>query len=293
MVVYFSDLTTREDVRNQLMRADLNGTDPAPVNSEDADFVEYVDSAIHSMSKAISLATHRVFVPYKDTKFWYFSDSKFLRNFLGTTYEPQLSLNEDLLVTSSITWDGSVLSASYFRELPYNELPYYAILFDRANLPSYGSDFDTSLQVAGIWGYHTNLNLAWETVSASVTLANATVTSLTVSDASLYKTWQYIRIEDEYLQITARNESTEVLTVRRGVNGTTAAAHTTQACQVFKPLPDIELAATRLVCYAYVHRNDRGNQVEVLPDGTVNLNTVPLMVQQTLRNYQKHSWGAV
>ncbi len=292
MPIYYSDFTTREDVRNQLMRGDLAGTDPAPVNSEDEDFVDYVDTAIHALSRFIAQQTHRVFVPYKDSKTWYFNDRRFLRN-LYACYPPKLDLDEDLLVLSSATWDGTLLSASYAREYPVNSLPYEAIQFDSTNLPSIGSDFGDGLIIAGIWGYHTNLAEAWETVSSSVTLGTSSVTSLSVTDASLYKTWQYIRIEDEYLQITARNETTDVLTIKRGVNGTTAAAHTAQACQVFKPVSDIELAATRLVCYAYSHRNDRGNQVEVLPDGTVNLNTVPLLVQATLRNYQKRSWGAV
>lgn len=291
---YYSDLTSREDVRDQLMRADLSGSDPAPVNSEDADFVDYVDGAIHAMSRFIGQYTDRAFVPYRDTKYWYFSDSRFLRWGYGYNAMPSIiPLPEDLIVTNSLTWDGTALSASYYRESPPNELPYDAIIFDSSNLPARGTDFDASLAISAIWGYRTSLVDAWVTISSSVTLASSSTTSLSVTDASLYKTWQYLKIEDEYLQVTARNETTDVLTVVRGVNGTTAAIHTAQACQIYKPLPDVEMAATRLVAYAYAHRNDRGNQVEILPDGTASLNTIPLLVQNTLRQYQRRSWGAV
>src|SRR5690348_9679888 len=125
MTRYYSDLTTREDVRDQLMRGDLDGTDPAPVNSEDADFVRYVDSAIHSMSRYIQQdsVTDRSFVPYKDTYSLHFNDPRFWREFWNNNF-PQMKLREDLLVTSSLTWDSTLLSASYYREMPANRLPH-------------------------------------------------------------------------------------------------------------------------------------------------------------------------
>jgi hypothetical protein len=113
------------------------------------------------------------------------------------------------------------------------------------------------------------------------------VTSLTVTNAAFYRVWQYIKIEDELLQITARNETTDALTVLRGVNGTTAAIHTAQACSVFNPVEDIRSAATHLAAWAYNNRADLGTQL-TLPDGGSIRNEVPAFVFDTILSLKRY-----
>lgn len=287
MTRYISDYTTREDVSDQLEKGDPGSGVPAPVTAEYNEFVAYVDRAVHAASQFLSRTTYRVFVPYKDTREYYFADMR-IDNNLWCYYGDYgiLRLDDDLIVTGSITWDGTLLSVSYYREHPNNRLPYSEIRFDRDNLPSWGTDFGDAIAVDGTWGYHDNLSQAYTTIEGSITI-NDSSTSLTVADAALYRTWQYIRLESELMQITARNESTEVLTVRRGVNGTTAASHSNVSVEVFNMVDDIRLAATRLAAWLYNHRNDLGTQL-ILTDGSAIRNEVPAMVDDTIASLRRY-----
>ena len=94
------------------------------------------------------------------------------------------------------------------------------------------------VRVTGRWGYRTRYaDDAWQLSGDSVQDAggiDVSVTTVTVADADgadwrqltpRFSPGQLIRIEDEYLRIDAVDTATNELTVRRGVNGTTAAAH--------------------------------------------------------------------
>jgi hypothetical protein len=287
MTRYISDVTTREDVSEQLEKSNPGSGVDAPVTAEYADFVAYVDRAVHAASQYITRKTERVFVPYKDTqeyKFRKFNDSNVW------CYDSQqgayiLKLREDLLVTSSVTWDDTLLSATDYDES--DTLPYRELHFDPATLLPRGTGFSDSVDVVGWWGYHDNTSQMYTVVDSSVTLATTTATALTVDDAALFRTYQYIKIEDELLQITARNETTDILTVVRGVNGTTAALHTSQACSVFNPVEDIRSAATHLAAWAYNNRADLGTQL-TLPDGGSIRNEVPAFVFDTILSLKRY-----
>ena len=58
--------------------------------------------------------------------------------------------------------------------------------------------------------------------SASIT---STVTTITVTDASIYEPGDIIMVDSEYLWVSSAATATEVLTVTRGVGGSTAATH--------------------------------------------------------------------
>jgi len=90
---------------------------------------------------------------------------------------------------------------------------------------------------------------------------NASVTSITVTDADgtasdldspRFQVGHLIRIESEYLDVQAVNTSTNVLTVKRGVNGSTAATHALSTqIDVFRPIDNIQMAAMRLAVWRY------------------------------------------
>jgi len=62
--------------------------------------------------------------------------------------------------------------------------------------------------------------------SASIT---STVTTITVTDASLYEPGYIIKIDSEYLWVSSAAITTNILTVTRGVAGSTAATHASTA----------------------------------------------------------------
>jgi hypothetical protein len=91
------------------------------------------------------------------------------------------------------------------------------------------------LYVTGVWGWHADYTHAWEAVDALQANINASVTSLTVADADgadldgftpRFSPGNLIQIDSEWMDVNAVNITTNTLTVRRGVNGSTAAAHT-------------------------------------------------------------------
>lgn len=288
---YTSDLTTVESVIRQLQKADPGASVSAQA-AEYADFFNLLKNDIIPMTSAYILQyCNRAFVPYVETKSYYFRD--ILRNgqWIANRSGYRLLLDDDLLVTTGITWDGTAMSSTEWRELEPRSLPYWAIEFDEDStvVDTDTDTFSSSVNVAGIWGFHTNTTQMYRTVDASVTMANSTTTSLTVSDASLYETLQYIKIESEWLQITSRNETTDVLTVRRGVNGSTAASHSAVSVSVFQPIDDIRQAATRLASWSYQHRNDLADRLQ-LNDGSVVITAMPAFVRETLNNRKRVSY---
>jgi hypothetical protein len=291
MTRYTSDLTTVEAVIRQLAKADP-GTLPTAAQAEYDDFFDLLKTDIIPMTSAYILQyCNRAFVPYVETKSYYFRD--ILRNgqWIANRSGLRLMLDDDLLVTTSITWDGTVMTSTEWRELEPRSLPYWAIEFDEdSTVVDVDTDtFTNSIDVAGIWGYHTNASQMYRQVDASVTI-NSSSTSLTVTDASLYETLQYIKIESEWMQITSRNETTEVLTVKRGVNGSTAAAHNAVAVSVYNPVDDIRQAATRLASWAYQHRNDLGDRIQ-FTDGTVVITAMPAFVREVLQNKKRLTYA--
>lgn len=88
------------------------------------------------------------------------------------------------------------------------------------------------VQVTGVWGLHRDYANAWQSVDVLQADIAAEATAFTVADAAAVDTFglsprlspgHLARIEDEFMEVTAVNGN--AATVRRGVNGTTAAAH--------------------------------------------------------------------
>lgn len=280
--------TTPEAIALQLDKADP-GNLPAADQAAYNDFFANVNKYCREASAYITSVTDRIFVPYKYDREY---PHRELYETGGLKYG-RMGLGEDLFVLNSVSWLNVTLSATDYRPLPVNTLPYDSVRFSSsANLSFTPSDFSASTIVSGTWGYHTNVSDAYTTVSTAITLANATDTTITVLDASLYQTLQYVKCESELMLITARNETTDILTVARGVNGTTAAAHTAQALQRFNVLGDVAMCATRLVAYLYQKRNDVGNAV-MMPDGSVNWGNIPKIIDDIQVRYTRSTWDSV
>lgn len=119
--------------------------------------------------------------------------------------------------------------------------------------------------VAGTWGYNRDWANAWLAVTTlGAAIANATTTSITVTDIDGTDTYgrspwisagALLKIDDEYLEVTATNTSTNVATVRRGVNGSTAAAHDNgDTVSVYQVEEDIRQVVARQAGSMYARR---------------------------------------
>jgi hypothetical protein len=92
------------------------------------------------------------------------------------------------------------------------------------------------VEVTGVWGWHEDYAHAWDKVDdvADAAGITAAATAITVADADgtdldgftpRFSAGNLIQIGTEWIDVLAVNTTTNILTVRRGVNGSTAAAH--------------------------------------------------------------------
>jgi hypothetical protein len=154
-----------------------------------------------------------------------------------------LTLSRPLLEIVTLTNDGTALveNTDYYA-YPRGKYPVRRLRMDEdstyswyPNCGSSGDTFDTVL-ITGFWGqkkYYSREGFinSGDTVEESLT---ATDTTITVNDADgldafnrtpRFSAGNLIRIENELCEVLATNTTTNVLTVRRGVRGTTAAVH--------------------------------------------------------------------
>jgi len=182
------------------------------------------DSAISALipvvSREIDALTHRFFYELSSTRYYDFQDHW------------RLILDRDLLAVTTFTNgdDDVLVDGTDFYTYPLNGPPYRRlhIRTDTGTLFQWSGSLQRALSLAGKWGYSTDYSNSWpdsgDTVQ-DVGGITAAVTSVTVVDAAVFATRQTIKVNDEQMLITDRDTTTEVLTVTRGINGTTAAAH--------------------------------------------------------------------
>lgn len=92
------------------------------------------------------------------------------------------------------------------------------------------------------------LGLWPDTDPLNANIADATTTSVTVTNASRAPVGSLIEIENEVMFVRASNETTQVLTVRRGDRGSTAAAHTMPlTVSIYGPLELTNTDLNRLI----------------------------------------------
>lgn len=111
-----------------------------------------------------------------------------------------------------------------------------------------------SVKITGIWGCTDDRNLMWEDsgdTSENNPLASSG-TSLTVNDVDGADRWgitprfqvgQLLKIESEYVEITATSPTGNTATIVRGLNGSTAASHAQNTTiYIWRPPADVKQA---------------------------------------------------
>jgi len=219
-----------------------------------------------------------------------------------------LVLDDDLLdVKTFTTNNGAVTLAASDYYLTcgerHNVTPY-----DRIKMRSDGQhaalQYSTTPQranaVTGVWGYHEAWGSAWDAVDVLTAGVNSSTTTLAVNDADgpdldgltpRFKAGQLIRVDDEYMAVTVVTAgTTNTLTVRRGVNGTTAATHDAAAAvMVYRPMSDIVLAAQRLAAWLYGQRDQPYTErIQVAQQGTISIpEAIPPDVRLVIARYAR------
>jgi hypothetical protein len=180
-----------------------------------------------------------------------------------------LLLRGDLLELHSLTnGDGSTIPAAACHLEPAGEAVKSSILLDRAQaLFRHDGDPVDAISVEGTWGCHPGWPDAWSESGDSVQddplTAGATALSVTDADApgltgygARFAVGQLIRIEDEYLHVLAVDAATNILTVARGANGTTAISHDQDTgIDIYRPPEDVRQACLRVASWLYKQKD--------------------------------------
>lgn len=180
--------------------------------------------------------------------------------------DPLLSLSGVSIASTALTlathveaWPASLTPIEYLRLVNCTDYSWY---HDPGCTDCGGP---LTVTVTGVWGLHRDYANAWMAVDAlAAAITTTTATTLTVADidgADLYgvtpriSAGSLLKIDSEFLEVTATDTGTNVATVRRGVNGSTAATHLISAAvstwQVEEP---IRRAVARQTAMIYARR---------------------------------------
>lgn len=250
---------------------------------------ELLMSFIEDTSAEFIETLERVPMPYLATK-------SFGRGHIENGYD--LDLRDDLLAaTLVVNGDLATISTTYSLR-PDNVYPKRVLELAIAGGVYWSFLYrDSRAAITGWWGYVPHYDTtAWQDSGVDVPsgnlAANATSLVLATNQGALFETGQYLRITTsavaEILQVTAI--SADTLTLARGVNGTTPAAHNVgDPIYQFHPLPDIKAAVREAVAYKYLHKDRIGSRVSVFDGGVVQVDDLSPQVQKTLdRHKVKH-----
>jgi hypothetical protein len=178
--------------------------------------------------------------------------------------------DDDLLSLTSLSVDDTEISSDDYYIYPHDGYPKWKIEMDRGGgeIFTFSDTPQKVVAMTGVWGWHDDYDNAWpdsqDTVQDSGSIT-ATVTTVTVSDVDgadidgitpRFSAGMLIKIDSEYMAVTDTSEHSNELTVRRGVNGTTAATHDNGATiYVYRPADLIVDATLELAKYFYERRN--------------------------------------
>ena len=198
-------------------------------------------SVMEAVAESVDAEVGRTFQPYTATRYFRSWDGNILR------------LDEDLISATSIKTDDDgdgtyentwATPTDYFLE-PANAAirrqPYWEIVTaNYAGRYSFSS-VQRGVQIVGVWGYWRDLLTLTATVAEAL---DSSETGVDLSGVSEVEVGQTILVDSEQMYITGIAGST--LTVERGVNGTTAAAHNSGAAVQLYRYPAAIVEAARL-----------------------------------------------
>lgn len=145
---------------------------------------------------------------------------------------------DDLLSVSAVgidtendnTFDGDTLTeGTHYVLTPDNVYPKWKLKMLPLSAKSLTVG-ERKIRITGQWGYGDEYRADPVTnLGITGTLSDAADTTMSVNTADVAKVGMTLRLENEQVFVTAAPAGSMTVTVRRGMNGTTAVAHTTAA----------------------------------------------------------------
>lgn len=206
-------------------------------------------------SRQIDEFCHRVFYTEQATKYFSVVDADWV-------------FIDDLISIDSLTTD-SELDGTYdgetwvedtdFRLWPRNSFPKMRI--ERTAWGNYSfAEQEDYLKIVGTWGYGNGTSDPWNPTAITATVADASSATLTLSAEGTLVAGQTIKVGSEQMYISAvTGDGSDTATVERGVNGTTAAAHTAETASVALYPLSVKRGAIQLAIELYAEAGRDGS----------------------------------
>ena len=225
-------IATLRDLRRHLNLA------PTDVSS-DADLLRGLQQASH----LIESLTQRRYCPTVGSR----------RASVHPTNPEELILPDDLLtLTALCNGDGSPIHLEDVRRVPsHPDVPASVLHLVNGARLIYSQSPVHAISITGVWGWHDRWPRAWrdsgDAVQDDPLPANAATLSVADADGTdrdgispRFQVGHLLRIESEYLRVTAIDRERNQLTALRGVQGTPAAAHPTgKQIETYDPAPTV------------------------------------------------------
>ena len=231
-------IATLHDLRRHL---NLAPTDA----SSDADLLRCLQQASH----LIESLTQRRYCPTVGSR----------RASVQPTNPEELILPDDLLTLTSLhNGDGSSMRLEDVRRVPsHSDVPASVLQLVNGARFVYDESPVDAISISGIWGWHDRWARAWRDSGDAVQddPLSASAATLSVADADgadldgispRFQVGHLLRIESEYLRVTAIDRERNQLTALRGVQGTQAAAHPTgRRIETYEAAPTVRDLSVR------------------------------------------------
>lgn len=176
---------------------------------------EVLKGFIEQASDSFERLTKRHFIPETATHEYDWQDSF------------TLSLHDDLLSVTSLSDDTGVISADDYtlygpRNNP-NHPPFYRIKLDGTqDYLVYSGSRQKAITVVGEWGYCNDYEDTGATLSDSLT---ESATTLQATSGKLETGWSLLVGSEQIFVASIEEGENDIVTIKRGQGGTTAAAH--------------------------------------------------------------------
>lgn len=205
---------------------------------------------------------------YCDRHFYVKTDTRYFDACYGETL-----LIDDLLSVTTFKLDteqdGNFDDETWTDGTDFNLQPYNTFPKTRVEITTFGSysfpELRKSVQIVGSWGYGDGLSATpYDDSGATVASITSGATSMTVSSGTPFSAGHTLLVESE--QMFVSSVSGNVLTVTRGVNGTTAASHTSKSVNIYKYPEDLARFAIYMAAQDFKQRSNSDLESERIGD---------------------------
>jgi len=230
--------------------------------------------------------------------FYCYEGAKYMDGAEGNLYFPDDVLSISSLKTdpdADYDYDNTLTENTDYILKPLNGYP--KLFAEPGYSPSYNfvPGIPRGIEITGVFGYGDGVSATPYSASGATNngaIESTTATTFTASDGTLLAIGQTVRIDDEQMYITGI--STNTITVKRGVNGTTAATHEdAQAIYIYEyPMP---IAEACLITAMRVWKRKDSAFMDIV--GNAETGQVPVVkgldpdVSQRLKRYKKMTAG--